>query len=66
LAKTNNTKIEEKNFQPEDYTNKSGLESGLAVTHEQVNDTLTEGTIEAKIDHLNGQNLEIPRKGYEG
>lgn len=66
LAKTQSSIIAEKTFQPEDYTSKSELESGLTVTHEQVSDTLTEGTIEAKIDNVNGQNIEIPRKGYEG
>ncbi len=55
-----------KNFQPEDYTSKNELNSGLATTHEQVSDTYTEGTLEAEIDNVKGQNIKIPRKGYEG
>lgn len=55
-----------KNFQPQDYTSKHELNKGLATTHEQVSDAYTEGTLEAEIDNVNGQNIKIPRKGYEG
>ncbi|EKN68386.1 Protein of unknown function (DUF4025) [Schinkia azotoformans MEV2011] len=61
----NNNEIAEKNYQPQDYTSKNELNSGLATTHEQVSDTYAEGTLEAKIDNVKGQDIEIPRKGYE-
>ncbi|HHW37067.1 MAG TPA: DUF4025 domain-containing protein [Bacillales bacterium] len=54
-----------KNDQPQDYSSKNEFNSGLATTHEQVSDAYTEGTLEAKIDHVNGQDIEIPRKGYK-
>lgn len=40
--------IAEKNFEPSNYKSVNDLEQGLAITHEQVNDTLTEGTIDDK------------------
>lgn len=58
------TRISEKNYDSSDYKSSSEFESGLAITHEQATDSLTEGTIEAKIDHVNGKDVEIPRKGY--
>lgn len=64
--KEQSNKIAEKNYQSTDYNSKNELDSGLATTHEQVSDTYTEGTLEAKIDNVNGQDIEIPRKGFEG
>ncbi len=64
--KEQSNKIAEKNYQSADYNSKNELDSGLATTHEQVSDTYTEGTLEAKIDNVNGQDIEIPRKGFEG
>lgn len=59
-------KMTEKNYQPQDYTSKNEHDAGLATTHEQVSDTYIEGTVEATIDNVNGQDIKIPRKGYEG
>ncbi|MCD8510465.1 MAG: YozQ family protein [Bacillus sp. (in: Bacteria)] len=65
-------KIAEKNYEVEDYQSSDETAQGLAVTHEQVSDTFTEGTIDAKIDKLddNGRKSgndgeEIPRKGFD-
>lgn len=63
--KEQSNKIAEKNYQSTDYTSKNAFDIDLATTHEQVSDTLTEGTLEAKIDNVNGQDIEIPKKGYE-
>lgn len=63
--KEQSNKIAEKNFQAADYTSKNEFDTSLATTHEQVSDAYTEGTLEAKIDDVNGQDIEIPRKGYE-
>ncbi|UFT98285.1 YozQ family protein [Radiobacillus kanasensis] len=63
--------VARKIYQPEQYTSNNETEQGLAMTHEQASDTLTEGTIDGKIDNVkqnktleNGQGRDIPRKGY--
>ncbi|WP_458413633.1 YozQ family protein [Schinkia sp. CFF1] len=66
MEKNDSSKLAEKNYQPGDYTNKNELASGLATTHEQATDAYTEGTLNAKIDNVNGQDVEIPKKGNEG
>ncbi len=58
-------KVAEKNYDPSDYGKNSVLNSGLATTHEQTSDTLAEGTIDGKIDDINGKDEKIPRKGYD-
>ncbi|ADU31704.1 YozQ family protein [Evansella cellulosilytica] len=66
-------KVAEKTYEVNQYNSKDETENGLAVTHEQVSDAYTEGTIDAKIDEVNenGQKTsgkagrEIPRKGFE-
>lgn len=50
--------VADKNFQPEDYQQNSELSEGLALTHEQVNDTLTEGTVDGEIDDFQ----QMPKK----
>ncbi|WP_102029283.1 YozQ family protein [Salirhabdus sp. Marseille-P4669] len=57
--------IGDRMYNPEDYDKKDQVSSGLAETHEQASDTLTEGTIDAKIERENGEAEDIPRKGYE-
>ncbi|MGO4889341.1 YozQ family protein [Anaerobacillus sp. MEB173] len=61
----NSTDVAEHAFHPSDYESSLEVEQGLATTHEQVSDTLMEGTIDAKIERENGKAEEIPRKGYE-
>ncbi|MFC5464248.1 YozQ family protein [Lederbergia graminis] len=58
--KLKGTTLAGKTFTPSDYNSSSELESGLAMTHEQVNDTLMEGTIDGEIDDLSSKT--IPRK----
>jgi hypothetical protein len=57
--------LADKMYSPEDYNRKDQLSQGIAETHEQASDTLTEGTIDAKIERENGASEDIPRKGYE-
>ncbi|WP_408009826.1 YozQ family protein [Pseudalkalibacillus sp. A8] len=57
-------KVAGKNYDPSDYEKNSELSSGMAMTHEQTSDTLVEGTIDGKIDDINGTDEKIPRKGY--
>ncbi|MBE3568841.1 MAG: YozQ family protein [Bacillales bacterium] len=52
-------------FRPEDDQDLSEIASGLAKTHEQVNDTLMEGTIDGKRVQLNGEEHSQPSKRYE-
>lgn len=70
--KNNNAeKVAEKNYEVEDYQSNDETASGLAVTHEQVSDAYTEGTIDARIDNVDengkvsGNGEEIPRKGFD-
>lgn len=52
-------------YHTDDYKKNDELSSGLATTHEQVSDAYMEGEIKAVVDNANGQDIEIPRKGYE-
>jgi hypothetical protein len=53
--------VAEHNFQPTDYKKDKELSSGLAMTHEQVTDMWTEGTIDGEIDDINGKDEELRR-----
>ncbi|WP_075981689.1 YozQ family protein [Bacillus massilinigeriensis] len=57
--------IADRVYEPEDYQKKDQVSSGLATTHEQVSDTFTEGEIHAVLDDVSGEDIEIPRKGYD-
>lgn len=54
MAKNKETSVGNKNFNYEDYKKTDPLSSGLAETHEQVSDTFTEGTIDAKLKNKKG------------
>ena len=60
-----NLKVAGKVYDPSDYKSNSVVSNGIAITHEQSSDTLTEGTIDATIDDLNGKDVKIPRTGYD-
>jgi hypothetical protein len=60
-----NLKIAGRQYHTEDYKGQDTLSTGLAITHEQVSDAYTEGEIKPVIDNVNGEDIEIPRKGYE-
>ncbi|MGP4077974.1 YozQ family protein [Halobacillus sp. K22] len=44
--------IAERSYEPADYEKNDETSQGLAVTHEQVSDTMTEGTIDGNIDEV--------------
>ena len=52
-------------YHPSYYKESDTLSAGLATTHEQASDTYTEGEIGAVIDDVNGEDVQIPQKGYE-
>jgi hypothetical protein len=51
-AQENANKVAEKQYDPSDYGATSEIDQGTAVTHEQVTDTYTEGTIDGNIDNV--------------
>ncbi|WP_421384937.1 YozQ family protein [Bacillus salacetis] len=48
-------------YEPADYNKKDELSQGLAMTHEQASDSLTEGTIDGTIDDVEGKNVDLQR-----
>lgn len=61
--KTNkNCEVAENSFDPSDYSSSKEVDKGLAITHEQVSDTFTEGTIDAEIDNLEREEKKFPKK----
>lgn len=54
--------IAEKNYEANYYDSNDALEAGLAMTHEQVSDMYTEGTIDGEIDDLDAPDNQIPRQ----
>jgi hypothetical protein len=65
ITQETSNKLADKTIEPSDYNNPSQLSSGLATTHEQAIDAYTEGTADATIDNLNGEDVKIPREGYD-
>ncbi|MGM0844757.1 MAG: YozQ family protein [Bacillota bacterium] len=55
------TELAGRTYEVSDYKESDELSKGLAMTHEQVSDSLTEGTIDGKIDHVNGKDIDLPR-----
>lgn len=71
-TRNNARKVAGKTYQASDYEQSDQLSKGMAITHEQVSDGYTEGTIDGKIDRTNendalishdGEKME--RKGYK-
>lgn len=52
-------------YDVKDYQAKDTLSSGLATTHEQASDAYMEGEVNAVIDDVNGEDIEIKREGYK-
>ncbi|MDT8859214.1 YozQ family protein [Alkalihalobacillus sp. MEB130] len=57
--------VAENSYQPSDYKSSEEVEQGLAMTHEQVSDSYVEGTIDGQIDNYEGQDIDLPKDGYE-
>ncbi|WP_225435312.1 YozQ family protein [Bacillus aerolatus] len=51
-----------KTFQFDHYEQSGEIEKGLAVTHEQVSDSYTEGTIDGEIDELAAAVKDFPKQ----
>ncbi|WP_227935637.1 YozQ family protein [Alkalihalobacillus deserti] len=56
--------VAERSFQAEDVHSSNEVEQGLATTHEQVSDTFVEGTIDGKIDDVEGEDIDLAKDGY--
>ncbi|WP_431804325.1 YozQ family protein [Halobacillus andaensis] len=55
--------IGDRKYEAADYERNDETSKGLADTHEQVSDTLTEGTYDAKIDEVDEDGHLITHKG---
>jgi hypothetical protein len=64
-SQAENNKVAGKQYDPSFYNSSDQTEKGIAITHEQSSDTLTEGTVDGVIEDVNGKDVNIPRKGYE-
>lgn len=59
--KSQSTDLAGRTYDVSDYKKSDELSQGLAITHEQASDSLTEGTIDGKIENLEGKNIDLPR-----
>ncbi|MFD2616475.1 YozQ family protein [Terrilactibacillus laevilacticus] len=60
---TKSSEVAKKSYDVNDYKSHSELEKGLATTHEQVNDTFVEGTIDGIMEDVDGKDIPLKRKG---
>lgn len=51
----NSSKVAEKMYDVSDYKSNEAIDQGMAITHEQVSDNYTEGTIDGRIDEVDKQ-----------
>jgi len=54
-----NTELAGRTYQPSDYKKNDTLSSGLATTHEQVNDAYMEGEIGSVIEKVKGKDISL-------
>jgi hypothetical protein len=59
--KSQSTDLAGRTYDVSDYQKSDELSQGLAMTHEQASDSLTEGTIDGKIENLEGKDIDLPR-----
>ncbi|WP_163526783.1 YozQ family protein [Halobacillus ihumii] len=57
--------IGDRRYESADYERRDDTSQGLATTHEQVSDTLTEGTHDAKIDQVDENGRLVSHKGKD-
>ncbi|MFG6117330.1 YozQ family protein [Halobacillus sp. MO56] len=55
----------DRTYQPSDYEKGDQFSQGLAITHEQASDTLTEGTIDGQIDQVDEEGKLVSHEGKE-
>ncbi|PMC39070.1 DUF4025 domain-containing protein [Bacillus sp. UMB0899] len=68
MKKTNKTEsstIAGKTYEVEDYQASNTLSSGLATTHEQASDAYMEGEVNAVIDNVDGEDVQVKRESYK-
>ncbi|MCV9885884.1 YozQ family protein [Metabacillus halosaccharovorans] len=68
MKKTNNShssQLAGKTYEVEDYKASNTLSSGLATTHEQASDAYMEGEVNAVIDNVEGEDIQVKREGYK-
>lgn len=58
----NGKKLAGRYFEIEDYDKQDETSAGLAVTHEQVSDDYTEGTIDGTIEDVAGENIDLKNR----
>lgn len=49
-------------FSSEDYQSSDEVSKGLATTHEQATDSLTEGTIDGVMENVKGKDIPLKKK----
>ncbi|MFB9760126.1 YozQ family protein [Ectobacillus funiculus] len=62
---TQSSNISDKQYDPTDYKKNDSLSQSFAVTHEQVSDTYTAGTVDGAIENVAGKDVKLERKGYD-
>lgn len=58
------SKISDRQYDSQDYTKNDHLSKSFAVTHEQVSDTYTEGTVDGVMEDVAGKDRKLEQKGY--
>jgi hypothetical protein len=58
-SQTQSTQLAGRTYEPNDYQRKDELSQGLAMTHEQASDSLTEGTIDGTIENVEGKDIDL-------
>ena len=53
------TQLAGRTYESDDYQRKDELSQGLAMTHEQASDSLTEGTIDGTIENVDGKDIDL-------
>ncbi|MFD2922677.1 YozQ family protein [Halobacillus naozhouensis] len=55
--------IGDRRYESADYERRDDISQGLATTHEQASDTLTEGTYDAQVDQVDQDGRLVSHKG---
>jgi hypothetical protein len=53
------TELAGRTYEPADYKKSDELSQGLAMTHEQASDSLTEGTIDGTMEDVAGKDIDL-------
>ncbi|MFG6148100.1 YozQ family protein [Halobacillus sp. B23F22_1] len=65
MEKEERKSIGDRKYEAADYQREDETSKGLATTHEQVSDTLTEGTYDAEVDQVDKDGHLVSHKGKE-